>query len=187
MRLVDVGPGVRELGWRAGDVRFQGQFEGDQFRGKAFNRSDLEWFRRCLGRQTEIPVNGLIVEANRLTLRLDSNTYNPKTCLLLSRGEATWHFSRLRWEARAPWPGILFFFWGKELFVVRALEGSSAERAGLRPNDRILSVDGRTSPPLDLLRRTFGARGTKVRVTILRPGEEEREIELVRDVVPVEE
>lgn len=67
--------------------------------------------------------------------------------------------------------------------VVEVVEGSPAERAGLRPEDLILEVDGTPTPGVEELQRLMVAEliGAAVTVRLLRQG---RELEL--ELVPEE-
>lgn len=74
--------------------------------------------------------------------------------------------------------------------IVSPLKGSPAEKAGLLPDDRVLEVDGKniqgmsTSEAIMLIR---GEKGTKVKLTIQRPGVEEPiTMTIVRDTIPIE-
>ncbi|HZG73864.1 MAG TPA: S41 family peptidase [Chondromyces sp.] len=74
--------------------------------------------------------------------------------------------------------------------IVSPIKGSPAEKAGLRPNDKILSVDGKSlegmsSSEAVLLIR--GEKGTKVTLTIQRPGiNEPKDVTITRDEIPIE-
>lgn len=74
--------------------------------------------------------------------------------------------------------------------IVSPIKGSPAEKAGLRPNDRIMSVDGKSlegmsSSEAVLLIR--GEKGTKVKLKVQRAGTKEpMEITIVRDDIPIE-
>ena len=67
--------------------------------------------------------------------------------------------------------------------VVVTFRNSPAELAGLKPHDRVLAVDGLSllgadgRLHTDMLR---GAAGTPLTLTIQTPGEEQREVQLVR-------
>jgi len=75
------------------------------------------------------------------------------------------------------------------LTVVAPLEGSPAQRAGLMAGDKILKIDGKVSADMnideavDIVR---GKKGTSVKLTVLRSGEQEtREISITRDVIEI--
>ncbi|MFD1957408.1 S41 family peptidase [Paenibacillus thailandensis] len=76
-------------------------------------------------------------------------------------------------------------------FVINALtKDAPAERSGLLPGDRITAVDGNSVEGLtlqDLVGKLRGDKGTKVKVTVERPGEQEAiDFELTREAIPVE-
>ncbi len=77
-----------------------------------------------------------------------------------------------------------------ELIVGSPLVGSPAQRAGIRAGDRIVRIDQRPTRDLsldDAVRLMRGRPGARVALAILRPGEEEeRVVELVREVVQVD-
>lgn len=70
------------------------------------------------------------------------------------------------------------------LTIVSPIPDSPAEKAGLKPGDQIIAVDGEDMTGIDgelVLRRVLGPAGTTVRLTISREGEEEPiEFEIVR-------
>ncbi len=78
---------------------------------------------------------------------------------------------------------------GDFLTVIAPIEGSPADRAGVRAGDEILSIDGRDARGLDVddaVRRMRGAPGTHVRVTVQRRGTPEPiHLDLAREVVHV--
>lgn len=62
------------------------------------------------------------------------------------------------------------------LTIVSAMPDSPAEKAGLKPGDQIIAVDGEDMAGVDgslVLRRVKGPAGTEVTLTILREGEPE--------------
>ena len=76
-----------------------------------------------------------------------------------------------------------------QVVIVAPLDGSPAQRAGLRAGDVILDVDGRGTAglPLDqVVSRVAGPAGTPVRLTILSPSSgRTREVNLVRASITV--
>jgi carboxyl-terminal processing protease len=74
--------------------------------------------------------------------------------------------------------------------IVSPIKGSPAEKAGLKPNDIILTVDqkslqGMSTTEAVLLIR--GKKGTKVELTIQRPGlDEPLTVPIVRDTIPLQ-
>jgi carboxyl-terminal processing protease len=76
------------------------------------------------------------------------------------------------------------------LTVHGVFEGGPADRAGLQPGDRFLTLDGRRArdmPISEAVRIMRGEPGTRVRVTIRREGEEEAvRVTLTREIVRVQ-
>ncbi|NSL51824.1 S41 family peptidase [Calidifontibacillus erzurumensis] len=74
--------------------------------------------------------------------------------------------------------------------IVAPFKDSPAEKAGLKPNDRILSVDGESLAGLDLFEAVLKIRGKKGSVATLeieRPGVEGTlTIKVTRDEIPIE-
>ena len=72
--------------------------------------------------------------------------------------------------------------------VVSARDGSPAHKAGLLPKDYILAIDGESMEETalaDVVKKIRGAPGSKITLTIRRPGEtSERVLTLVREVLP---
>ncbi|KAB2338167.1 S41 family peptidase [Cytobacillus depressus] len=79
---------------------------------------------------------------------------------------------------------------GGLIVIVTPIKGSPAEKAGLKPNDKVLSVDGKSiqgmsaTEAVTLIR---GKKGTKVELSIQRPGMDEAlSVPIVRDTIPIE-
>ncbi|MFG0256472.1 MAG: S41 family peptidase [Phycisphaerales bacterium JB043] len=75
----------------------------------------------------------------------------------------------------------------QQLYVVTPLEGTPAQRAGIRPGDFIRAVDGESTIGISsnqAVDRITGPKGTKVVLTIERD-EELIEVPIVRDVIPL--
>ena len=76
------------------------------------------------------------------------------------------------------------------LTVIAAFEGGPAARAGVRPGDRFLAIDGVAARDIaveEALERMRGEPGTKVKVALRRAGAEDAvELELTRAVIEVE-
>lgn len=74
--------------------------------------------------------------------------------------------------------------------IVSPLKGSPAEKAGLKPKDRVLSVNGKSLQGLsstEAVTLIRGKKGTKVTLVIERPGTEgTMTISVVRDTIPIE-
>ncbi len=74
--------------------------------------------------------------------------------------------------------------------IVSPIKGSPAEKAGLQPNDKILEVDGESIQGMsvtDAVLLIRGEKGTKVTLTIQRPGiDDEMKVTITRDEIPIE-
>ncbi|MCA1055336.1 PDZ domain-containing protein [Rossellomorea aquimaris] len=77
-----------------------------------------------------------------------------------------------------------------KLIIVAPFKNSPAEEAGLKPNDRIVKIDGSSIDGLDLYEATLkirGKKGTKVKLEVLREGVTDPiEVSVKRDDIPVE-
>lgn len=77
-----------------------------------------------------------------------------------------------------------------KVVIVAPIKGSPAEKAGLKPNDIILEVDGQSIQGMNVheaVQLIRGEKGTSVVLTIERPGiDHPIKVEIVRDVIPIE-
>lgn len=77
-----------------------------------------------------------------------------------------------------------------KITIVSPIKGSPAEKAGLLPGDRILKVDDKPTEGMsvtDAVKLIRGEKGTKVRLTIHRPGQDaELTVTIVRDKIPIQ-
>lgn len=77
-----------------------------------------------------------------------------------------------------------------KIVIVSPFKNSPAEKAGLKPKDQILKVDGKSVEGLDLNQATLkirGKKGTKVTLEIARKGlKEPLKIPVIRDEIPLE-
>ncbi|OGG57784.1 hypothetical protein A2765_05120 [Candidatus Kaiserbacteria bacterium RIFCSPHIGHO2_01_FULL_56_24] len=75
------------------------------------------------------------------------------------------------------------------LTVVAPLKGTPAERAGIKPDDRVLEIDDNDTHNMDVttaVNLIRGTKGTEVRLLISREGwAEPKEIKVMRDVINV--
>ncbi|WP_246325402.1 S41 family peptidase [Dissulfurirhabdus thermomarina] len=75
------------------------------------------------------------------------------------------------------------------LTVVAPIEGTPADRAGIRSNDRILKIDGVSTKNMTMfeaVKRLRGPKGSKVTLSIYREGWQQlQDVEIVRDVIPI--
>jgi carboxyl-terminal processing protease len=73
------------------------------------------------------------------------------------------------------------------LTILSPMPGSPAEKAGLRPGDEVVAVDGEDMTGIDgnlVIRKIIGPAGSTVLLTIRREGETElKEVELVREKI----
>lgn len=74
------------------------------------------------------------------------------------------------------------------LTIITPLKGSPAERAGLRPKDIIVKIDGEDSLNISLqqaLQKIRGKEGKAVTLTIVREGAEPFDVTIVREIIKV--
>lgn len=75
------------------------------------------------------------------------------------------------------------------LTVISPLEGTPAKRAGLQPNDKILTIDGTTTdgmPVQKAVQLIRGEKGTDVELSILSEGDNEaRDVDVTRSTIQI--
>ncbi len=78
----------------------------------------------------------------------------------------------------------------KQLTILTPLTGSPAEKAGLKPGDKIIKINGEPTLKMSLIEATLkirGAKGTPVNLTILREDSAEPfDIQIIRDEIKLE-
>ncbi|HEY3494835.1 MAG TPA: S41 family peptidase [Polyangiaceae bacterium] len=92
------------------------------------------------------------------------SSYLPPEDYSIFQGDTEGHFGGV---------GVEVDFSTDFVTIIAPIEGSPAERAGIRPGDRIVAIDGqsvRGKSPIDLVRAMRGDPGTKVLLTIRRDG-----------------
>lgn len=100
-------------------------------------------------------------------------------------------FKELQVETKGIFSGIGIEITLKDgiLTIVSPIEGTPADKAGLKAGDLILKIDGKTTKNMSLIeavKKLRGPRGTKVTISILREGWSEiKDFALVRDVIPI--
>ncbi len=85
--------------------------------------------------------------------------------------------------------GIEFVIQNKILTVVAPIAGSPSEALGLRPGDQIVKIEGKGAYGItetEVQKRLKGPKGTKVTITIKRPGlEDPFDVTITRDKIPI--
>lgn len=76
------------------------------------------------------------------------------------------------------------------IVIVSPIKGSPAEKAGLKPNDMIMSVNGKSLQGMNSTQAVTlirGKKGTKVELSIQRPGTDApMTVPIIRDDIPIE-
>lgn len=99
-------------------------------------------------------------------------------------------FKELEIETKGSFTGIGIEITIKDdiLTVVAPIEDTPAWRAGIKPGDRILKIDDKSTKGMKIneaVRLLRGPKGTSVKLTILRNDKDLLEITLIRDVIPI--
>ena len=82
--------------------------------------------------------------------------------------------------------GVQFQVKGGEMVVISALDDTPASKAGLQPNDVIVSVDGtelKDKTTQEVMKLIRGPKGSEVKLVIRRGGSS-FEVKLTRDTIP---
>ena len=78
---------------------------------------------------------------------------------------------------------------GDYLTIISPMPGSPAEKAGLRPDDKVIAIDGEDMTGIDgqlVRQRVLGPKGSAVVLTILREGVPEPfDVEVIRDAIDI--
>lgn len=75
-----------------------------------------------------------------------------------------------------------------KLTVIAPIDGTPADKAGIRAGDFIAAIDGLDSRTLTIdeaVKKIRGEKGTNVKLTVVRGSEAPREIEITRDLISV--
>lgn len=76
------------------------------------------------------------------------------------------------------------------LTVVSPIEGTPADKAGLKANDQIVEIEGKKTKEMsstEAIKKLRGTKGSKVTITIQREGwTDQRPFTLTRDIIPVQ-
>ncbi len=87
--------------------------------------------------------------------------------------------------------GIQFAIVNDTVQVVATISGGPSEKVGVRAGDRIVKVDGKDFAGIgitntDVVKTLRGKKGTKVTITVKRPGEKKLlDFEIIRDKIPI--
>ncbi len=85
--------------------------------------------------------------------------------------------------------GIEFAIVNDTITVVQPIGGGPSAQLGIMANDKIVKIDGKSAVGFtndQVMKNLKGPKGTKVAVTIIRPGEKEPlEFVIIRDVIPL--
>ena len=85
--------------------------------------------------------------------------------------------------------GIEFSIIGGFITVISPIPGTPSDRAGLQSGDKIIQINDKSAYKItqkDVMKKLRGPKGTRVDVTISRPGlEDDFDVTLLRDKIPI--
>jgi carboxyl-terminal processing protease len=100
-------------------------------------------------------------------------------------------FARMNERNTGEYEGIGISFEMRDgwISVISAMEGGPSAHLGIRPGDRITSIEGTPAHGLsndDVVAKLKGPKGTKVQISVQRPGvDNELQFTIVRDKIPI--
>jgi carboxyl-terminal processing protease len=100
-------------------------------------------------------------------------------------------FARMNERNTGEYEGIGISFEMRDgwISVISAMEGGPSAHLGIRPGDRITTIEGVSAHGLsndDVVAKLKGPKGTKVQIAVQRPGvENELQFTIVRDKIPI--
>lgn len=100
-------------------------------------------------------------------------------------------YKELQIETKGRFEGIGIEITMKDdvLTIVSPIEGTPADKAGLKAGDRIIKIDAKSTKAMSLLdavKKMRGPKGTEVVITIMREGlAKPKDFKIVRDVIPI--
>ena len=101
-------------------------------------------------------------------------------------------FNELQEETEGEFSGIGIEITIKEgiLTVISPIEGTPADKAGLKANDNITAINGKRTKemgPMEAMKKLRGPKGSSVTISVYRKGwEKPKQIKLVRDIIPLQ-
>ena len=100
-------------------------------------------------------------------------------------------FARMNERNTGEYEGIGISFEMRDgwISVISAMEGGPSAHLGIRPGDRITTIEGTSAHGLsndDVVAKLKGPKGTKVQIAVQRPGvDNELQFTIVRDKIPI--
>jgi carboxyl-terminal processing protease len=98
--------------------------------------------------------------------------------------EATAHLQGQEYEGIGAWVDTTQDY----LTIISPMPGSPAEKAGLKPNDKVIAIDGQDMTGIDgevARQKVMGPKNSKVILTIAREGQEPFDVEIIREAIMI--